>query len=47
MAEKMKKRRPFRETVPGQILLAVVYALMLCAVLVCFTGHGAFIYEGF
>ena len=30
-----------------QILLAIVYLLMLCAVLIFFTGHGVFIYEWF
>lgn len=37
--------RRFRETLPGQILLAAVYAAMLALVLVCFTGDGQFIYE--
>lgn len=35
----------FRETLPGQVLLALVYAAMLALVLVCFTGNGEFIYE--
>lgn len=47
MAEFLKWWRSFRLTVPGQALLALGYLAMLCAVLVCFTGHGAFIYEGF
>ena len=37
----------FPEHPLGQIVLAAVYLLMLCAVLVFFTGHGVFIYEGF
>lgn len=36
-----------RLTLPGQLLLAVGYGAMLCAVLVFFTGNGEFIYEGF
>jgi len=37
--------RRFRDTLPGQILLAAVYAAMLILVLICFTGNGQFIYE--
>lgn len=47
MAAFLKFWSRFRETPIGQLLLAVVYLLMLCAVLVFFTGHGEFIYEGF
>ena len=35
----------FRETLPGEVLLALGYAAMLALVLVCFTGNGQFIYE--
>lgn len=35
----------FRETLPGGIVLALVYAVMLALVMVCFTGNGQFIYE--
>lgn len=34
-------------TVPGQILLVLLYAAMVLLVLVFFSGHGEFIYEGF
>ncbi len=47
MAGLIKHWKDFRRTVPGQVLLAVGYALMLWAVLAFFTGNGAFIYEGF
>ena len=47
MAEGLKGWKKFRLTLPGQLLLAVVYLAMLCAVLVFFTGNGEFIYEGF
>ncbi len=37
--------RDFRETLPGQVVLAAAYAAMLALVLVCFTGNGTFLYE--
>ena len=39
--------RDFRETLPGQVVLAAAYAAMLALVLLFFTGHGTFIYEAF
>lgn len=47
MAEVLKWWKKFRLTLPGQLALALVYLVMLCAVLVFFTGNGEFIYEGF
>lgn len=47
MAEVLKRWKKFRLTIPGQLLLTLVYLAMICAVLVCFTGNGEFIYEGF
>ncbi len=44
MAEKLKK---FRASVPGMILEALIYAAMLIAVMIFFTGNGQFIYEAF
>ena len=37
--------RRFCETLPGQIVLAGLYAAMLALVLICFTGNGQFLYE--
>lgn len=47
MAEVLKRWQKFRLTIPGQLLLALAYFGMLCAVLAFFTGNGEFIYEGF
>ena len=47
MAEFLKRWARFRASPIGQVLTAAVYLLMLCAVLVFFSGNGAFIYEGF
>ncbi len=44
MAEKLKK---FRESLPGKILTAVLYLIMLALVMIFFTGDGLFIYEAF
>lgn len=47
MAEVMKRLRQFSVTIPGQILSAGVYLIMVCVILAFFTGNGEFIYEGF
>jgi len=44
MAKKLKK---FRESLPGKVLSAVVYFIMLALVMMFFTGKGLFIYEAF
>lgn len=44
MADKLKK---FRESVPGKLVTAVVYLIMLALVMIFFTGEGLFIYEAF
>ena len=44
MADKLKK---FRESVPGRMLSAVIYFIMLALVMIFFTGKGLFIYEAF
>ena len=44
MADKLKK---FRASVPGRILSAVIYFVMLALVMIFFTGKGLFIYEAF
>lgn len=41
----IKKFREFKKTTLGIILTAIIYFIMLCLVLVFFTGHGVFIYE--
>ncbi len=46
MAAKLKKVREWlTSTLGGQIILAAVYAAMLIAVLIFFTGNGQFLYE--
>ncbi len=35
------------DTTAGRAISVVAYAIMLILVLVFFTGHGSFIYEGF
>lgn len=45
MAPVMKWWRSFRETLPGQVLLAAVYGAMIILIMICFTGNGQFIYE--
>lgn len=45
MARVISWWRAFRETLPGQVVLAAVYAAMLVLVLICFTGNGTFLYE--
>lgn len=47
MAEWMKRLKALSETPAGALLTVVVYAVMVLLVLAFFTGHGAFIYEGF
>lgn len=47
MAEFVKRWDKVKRSPLGQIVQAALYLLMLCAVLVFFTGHGVFIYEGF
>lgn len=47
MAKFLKGWARFKESPLGQMVQAAVYLLMLCAVLIFFTGHGVFIYEGF
>ncbi len=47
MAEFLKRCKAFLSTPAGQILTAVVYAVMLLLVLMFFTGNGQFIYEAF
>lgn len=43
----IKKWKAFTATVPGQIVLICLYAVMIALVLIFFTGNGEFIYEGF
>jgi len=46
MAAKLKAFwKKWENTVPGAILLAAVYAIMLLLVLMFFTGNGQFLYE--
>ena len=45
MAPVMKWWQRFRETLPGQVLLAAVYGAMIILIMICFTGNGQFIYE--
>ncbi len=45
MAPFMKRLSAFRTTVPGKIIEAVVYAVLLALALIYFTGNGQFIYE--
>lgn len=47
MAVLIKRIQAFLKTPAGQILTAVVYAVMLLLVLMFFTGNGQFIYEAF
>ncbi len=47
MADFLKRLKAFFQTPAGQILTAVVYAVMLLLVLMFFTGNGQFIYEAF
>ena len=44
MADKLKK---FCGSVPGKIVSAVIYLIMLALVMIFFTGEGLFIYEAF
>ena len=43
----IKKWKALTATPGGQILLALLYAVMAALVLIFFTGKGEFIYEGF
>ena len=47
MADLLQRLKAFFPTPAGQILSAVVYAVMLLLVLTFFTGNGQFIYEAF
>ena len=45
MAAIVKWWKRLKQTLPGQLILAALYAGMLILVLLCFTGEGQFIYE--
>lgn len=47
MAGFIKWLKALKDTPAGAAAEVIVYALMLLSVLAFFTGHGAFIYEGF
>ena len=47
MADLIKRLKSFLGTPTGQVLTAVVYAVMLLLMLMFFTGNGQFIYEAF
>lgn len=43
----IKQWKALTATVPGKLLLAVLYACMVALILIFFSGQGEFIYEGF
>jgi len=45
MAKFLSWWKKFRETVPGSVITAIYYAVLLILVLLFFTGNGEFIYE--
>ena len=47
MAEFLKQCKAFWQTLPGQVIQGVVYAILLILVCMFFTGNGEFIYEAF
>ena len=47
MAKFREHLRAFLSTVPGAVLEAAVFAVMLLLICMFFTGNGEFIYEAF
>ena len=47
MAAFLTRLKSFQKSLLGQILTAIYYLILLVLVLIFFSGHGEFIYEGF